>query len=110
MNHSAAVKGKRLALHLVLLWVTIVTVLPVALVVRKAFTPGQEFALTLNPIPDTLTLEHFRHVMGRTLPDGTWIFGRQLSSPWARRSWAFSSPAPRPMPSPAFASPAAASA
>jgi arabinogalactan oligomer/maltooligosaccharide transport system permease protein len=69
---------RRLVLHLVLISFTGLTLLPIALVVRKAITPGQEFALTLNPIPDRVTLEHFRGVLGRKLPDGTWIFGRQL--------------------------------
>jgi arabinogalactan oligomer / maltooligosaccharide transport system permease protein len=69
---------KRAILHLVLITFTGLTLLPVALVVRKAITPGQEFALTINPIPDKLTLQHFRDVLGRQLPDGTWIFGRQL--------------------------------
>ena len=54
------------------------TLLPVALVVRKAVTPGQEFALTLNPLPEQVTLDALRHVVGRTLADGTWLFGRQL--------------------------------
>jgi arabinogalactan oligomer / maltooligosaccharide transport system permease protein len=69
---------KRAILHLVLITFTGVTLLPVVLVVRKAITPGQEFALSINPIPDKVTLQHFRNVLGRTLPDGTWIFGRQL--------------------------------
>jgi arabinogalactan oligomer / maltooligosaccharide transport system permease protein len=69
---------RRLILHLVLIGFTGVTLLPVALVVRKAITPGQEFELTLNPIPDRVTGEHFRSVIGRRLSDGTWIFGRQL--------------------------------
>ena len=69
---------RRLVIHLVLVAFTGLMLLPVALVVRKAITPGQEFALTLNPIPDRVTLEHFRGVLGRKLPDGTWIFGRQL--------------------------------
>jgi len=69
---------KRLLTHAVLITFTGLTLLPVALVVRKAVTPGQEFELTLNPIPSRVTLEHFRAVVGASLPDGTWLFGRQL--------------------------------
>ena len=69
---------KRLLTHAVLITFTGLTLLPVALVVRKAITPGQEFELTLNPIPSRVTLEHFRAVVGASLPDGTWLFGRQL--------------------------------
>jgi arabinogalactan oligomer/maltooligosaccharide transport system permease protein len=64
--------------HLFLITFCGITLLPVGLVVRKAITPGQEFAITLNPVPDQVTSEHFRRVLGRRLPDGTWIFGRQL--------------------------------
>jgi arabinogalactan oligomer/maltooligosaccharide transport system permease protein len=69
---------RRLVVHLVLITFTGLTLLPVALVARKALTPGQEFALTLNPIPPEVTLEHFKGVLGRSLSDGTWLFGRQL--------------------------------
>jgi arabinogalactan oligomer/maltooligosaccharide transport system permease protein len=69
---------RRLVVHLVLITFTGLTLLPVALVARKALTPGQEFALTLNPIPQKVTLEHFKGVLGRSLSDGTWLFGRQL--------------------------------
>jgi arabinogalactan oligomer/maltooligosaccharide transport system permease protein len=69
---------RRVAVHLVLITFTGLTLLPVALVARKALTPGQEFALTLNPIPSEVTFEHFRTVLGRSLSDGTWLFGRQL--------------------------------
>ena len=71
-------RGKHLLTHLVLITFTGLTLLPVALVVRKAVTPGQEFALTLNPIPREVTLEHFRTVVGTSRSDGTWLFGRQL--------------------------------
>ncbi len=60
--------------HTALIIISAVVLLPVIYVVKKAFTPGQEFALTLDPrVPlSQLTLEHFRAVMGRAL------FGRQL--------------------------------
>jgi arabinogalactan oligomer/maltooligosaccharide transport system permease protein len=69
---------KRVIVHLILITFTGLTLLPVLLVLRKAVTPGQEFALTLNPIPPEVTLDHFRTVVGSSLPDGTWLFGRQL--------------------------------
>ena len=64
--------------HLALIAFTGMTLLPVALVVRKALSPGQEFELTLNPIPAEVTLDHFANVLGRSTSDGTWLFGRQL--------------------------------
>jgi arabinogalactan oligomer/maltooligosaccharide transport system permease protein len=43
---------------------TIATLLPVLLVVAKAFTPGHAFALDLRLRPSDLTLVHFREVIG----------------------------------------------
>jgi arabinogalactan oligomer/maltooligosaccharide transport system permease protein len=70
--------SKRLLTHLFLIAFCGMTLLPVALVMRKAITPGQEFQLTLNPVPDEVTLTHFKRVVGHSLEDGTWLFGRQL--------------------------------
>ena len=48
------------AAHLGLCAATLLTLFPVLLVVRKAFTPGQTFALESHQ----LTLDHFRDVLG----------------------------------------------
>jgi len=76
MNQRGA--GKRLVVHLVLICFTVITLLPVVLVLRKSLSPGPDFDLTLNPIPETVTLEHYAKVLGRTDGDGAWLFGRQL--------------------------------
>ena len=75
-------------IHLVLISFCCLTLLPVALVMRQAVTPGKGLALsldadpktaqTLELLPERLTLEHFRKVVGRSTSDGTWLFGRQL--------------------------------
>jgi arabinogalactan oligomer / maltooligosaccharide transport system permease protein len=69
---------RRLVVHLFLITFTGLTLLPVLLVLRKAVTPGQEFELTLNPIPNQVTMEHFINVVGHTGTGGIWLFGRQL--------------------------------
>ena len=69
---------RRLLVHLFLITFTGLTLLPVLLVLRKAVTPGQEFELTLNPIPSSITMEHFINVVGHTGTGGIWLFGRQL--------------------------------
>ena len=84
-NNGAA---RRLMVHLFLICFTGFTLLPVALVLRQAVTPGKGLALSLdaNPqtdktlelLPERLTLEHFSAVLGRSTSDGTWLFGRQL--------------------------------
>ncbi|MDY0002305.1 MAG: sugar ABC transporter permease [Polyangia bacterium] len=65
-------------IHAVLIAVTGVTLFPVALVVRKSLTPGNEFELSLNPIPPTVTLEHYERVLSARDFAGRWLFGRQL--------------------------------
>jgi arabinogalactan oligomer/maltooligosaccharide transport system permease protein len=50
--------------HLFLTAATLLTLFPVLLVVRKAFTPGQAFAADLGLHLRELTLEHFRDVLG----------------------------------------------
>ena len=67
---------RRILVHLALIAFVGVTLLPVLLVARKAVTPGKEFELTLNPIPSTVTVEHFVKVAGPR--EGRWLFGRQL--------------------------------
>jgi arabinogalactan oligomer/maltooligosaccharide transport system permease protein len=50
--------------HVGVILATIATLYPVALVLKKAIEPGQEFALSASPIPAHRTLEHFRDVLG----------------------------------------------
>jgi arabinogalactan oligomer/maltooligosaccharide transport system permease protein len=76
MTHSTPTK--RFFVHLFLICFTAATLLPVALVVKKAFSPGKEFELSINPIPKKVTLDNFKRVVGKSTNDGTWLFGRQL--------------------------------
>jgi len=59
-----------------LIAVTAVMLYPVALVLKKAFEPGRDFALSPSPIPKTTTLEHFRGLLGATGADGDLLFLR----------------------------------
>ena len=80
--------SRRFMVHLFLICFTGFTLLPVALVMRQAVTPGKGLALSLdaNPqtdktleiLPERMTLDNFRAVLGRTTSDGVWLFGRQL--------------------------------
>lgn len=69
---------RRILIHAVLITVTGVTLFPVALVMRKSVTPGNEFDLTLNPIPEKVSLEHYQRVLSARDFAGRWLFGRQL--------------------------------
>jgi arabinogalactan oligomer/maltooligosaccharide transport system permease protein len=64
--------------HAVLITVTALTIFPVLLVVRKSLTPGNEFSTSLNPVPETVSGEHYRKVLGARDFSGRWLFGRQL--------------------------------
>ncbi len=52
------------AVHALLAVGTAVVLYPVMLVVKKAFEPGRQFALSPSPIPRHVTLEHFRALLG----------------------------------------------
>ncbi|MDF1564144.1 MAG: sugar ABC transporter permease [Deltaproteobacteria bacterium] len=61
------------------LWVGIaLSLYPVLWVVKMAFSESQAFGLSVSLIPDSVTLQNFRDVMGTTDVDGGWLFGRQL--------------------------------
>jgi arabinogalactan oligomer/maltooligosaccharide transport system permease protein len=64
--------------HAVLITVTALTIFPVLLVVRKSLTPGNEFSTSLNPVPEMVSGEHYRKVLGSRDFSGRWLFGRQL--------------------------------
>ena len=78
MSAPTKFSPRRLLVHAILITFTGFTLLPVLLVLRKAVTPGQEFELTLNPIPSSVTMEHFINVVSHTGTGGVWLFGRQL--------------------------------
>jgi arabinogalactan oligomer/maltooligosaccharide transport system permease protein len=55
----------RIAVHFGVILATAATLYPVALVLKKAVEPGQEFALSSSPIPKALTTAHFRDVLSQ---------------------------------------------
>ena len=69
---------RSVVIHAVLISITVVTLFPVALVFRKSITPGNEFKLSLNPVPAQASLEHYKTVLGARDFGGHWLFGRQL--------------------------------
>ncbi|WIG98836.1 sugar ABC transporter permease [Myxococcus sp. SDU36] len=69
---------KMAAIHAGLTLLCMATLYPVLWVVKMALSPTDGLALTANPFPDTVTLEHFRQVLSGTDAAGRWVFGRQL--------------------------------
>jgi arabinogalactan oligomer/maltooligosaccharide transport system permease protein len=59
-----------------LIAITTVMLYPVALVIKKAFEPGRDFALSPSPIPESTTLAHFENLLGSRGSDGDLLFLR----------------------------------
>lgn len=78
MSARSLPRWKLAALHAGLAVLCVVTLYPVLWVVKMALSPTQAMSLSISPIPEAITLDHFRDVMGATDPQGRWLFGRQL--------------------------------
>lgn len=64
------------ATYVTLTIITAITLYPVALVLKKAFSPGTDFALSPSPLPTELSLEHFRALLGARGAGGELLFLR----------------------------------
>ncbi|MDX2013445.1 MAG: sugar ABC transporter permease [Myxococcaceae bacterium] len=64
--------------HVGLVLACVVALYPVLWVVKLALAPTQALSLSASPIPDAVTFDHFRDVVGATDSQGRWLFGRQL--------------------------------
>jgi arabinogalactan oligomer/maltooligosaccharide transport system permease protein len=64
------------ATYAALTLVTAATLYPVALVVKKAFEPGRDFALSPSPVPRELTLANFADLLGARGSGGELLFAR----------------------------------
>lgn len=69
----------RIATHGVLAFCTILTLYPLMIVLRIAFSPGSSGAnKSLSPIPKEWSIDNFAEVVSATSAQGEWLFGRQL--------------------------------
>ncbi|RMH40100.1 MAG: ABC transporter permease subunit [Deltaproteobacteria bacterium] len=68
------------ATHAALTAVTAAVLYPVALVVKKAFEPGRDFALSPSPVPRELTLDNFAALLGARGPAGELLFARYAAN------------------------------
>ncbi len=62
--------------YVMLTLITAITLYPVALVLKKAFSPGTGFALSPSPLPSEFSLEHFRALLSAKGADGDLLFLR----------------------------------
>lgn len=56
--------------------ITALVLYPVALVLKKAFEPGRQFALSASPLPESFTLDHFSTLLTARGSDGQLSFLR----------------------------------
>ena len=69
----------RVVTHGVLAFCTILTLYPLMIVLRIAFSPGSSGAnKSLSPIPTEWSFDNFEAVVSTTTAQGEWLFGRQL--------------------------------
>ena len=71
---------RQICTHAFLILTTIAVLYPVLWVLKMALTPGQAFSLDPNPIPSSVTLDHFAAVVGTRDGTGGWLFGRQMAN------------------------------
>ena len=64
-------------LYVGLIIVTASVLYPVMMVCKKAFEPGQQFALSASPLPRDLTLDHFQTLFTERSSSGDLMFLRQ---------------------------------
>ncbi|HEU5060097.1 MAG TPA: ABC transporter permease subunit, partial [Kofleriaceae bacterium] len=76
MSRKAPRFWLRIAAHLGLCVCAAVVLYPVLLVLKKAFEPGQSFALSPSPVPGDVTLDHFRSLFSATGAGGEPLFLR----------------------------------
>ncbi len=69
---------RHLLTHLFLICFSIVTIYPVLWVFKMAFSDTQNFKVSLNPIPDSISLNNFYEVIFAKSSDGEFIFFYQL--------------------------------
>lgn len=66
----------RVLAHVALVAITAIVLYPVMLVLKKAFEPGRDFALSASPIPHEITGEHFRDLFAARGGHGELMFLR----------------------------------
>jgi arabinogalactan oligomer / maltooligosaccharide transport system permease protein len=80
MNHLRPKFAWRLGAHAIVLIATAVVLYPVLLVIKKAFEPGRQFAMSASPLPVHFTLDHIRDLVGRQSASGDLLFLRHAAN------------------------------
>jgi arabinogalactan oligomer/maltooligosaccharide transport system permease protein len=70
----------QVAVHLLLLAFTLVTLYPITWVFDMALETGQGFSVGMIPVPSHPSLQNFADVVGTVDDDGRWLFMRQAAN------------------------------
>ncbi len=76
MNRREPSKIRQLLVYVGMTLLTVVVLYPVMVVLKKAFEPGRDFALSPSPIPSSFTLEHFDNLVTASNSSGDLLFLR----------------------------------
>jgi arabinogalactan oligomer/maltooligosaccharide transport system permease protein len=76
MSRRTPTKLRQLMVYVGMTLLTCVVLYPVMVVLKKAFEPGRNFALSPSPIPAEFTLEHFETLVTTTNSSGDLLFLR----------------------------------
>ncbi len=76
MNKPTLIRS--ILINLLLVVAVVITLYPVLWVLKMAFSAGQSFSLSLNPVPEHFSIQNFIDVIGSEDMHGNWLFGRQL--------------------------------
>lgn len=76
MSLNTPSAGRRALVYAGITGLTAVVLYPVMLVLKKAFEPGRDFALSPSPVPTGWTLEHFEKLLGAQSSGGDLLFLR----------------------------------
>ena len=71
-------KLQAVAAHVALSLACVIALYPVLWVLKMALSEGSSFSGSINPFPSEFSATNFRRVLGTTLSNGDWLFGRQL--------------------------------
>lgn len=76
MSQREPSKLRQLMVYVGMTLLTCVVLYPVMVVLKKAFEPGRNFALSPSPIPSDFTLEHFENLVTASNSNGDLLFLR----------------------------------
>ncbi len=76
MSRRVPARFKQMLVYVGMTLLTMMVLYPVMVVLKKAFEPGRNFALSPSPIPKSFTLDHFENLVTASNSNGDLLFLR----------------------------------